>query len=54
MIIRITETLTKEIEVDAISETEGIEKAKDLYWDGEVVLTADDFSGETSFEVIER
>jgi len=54
MIVRITETLTKEIEVDAVSETEGIEKAKDLYWDGEVVLTADDFSGETEFEVIER
>lgn len=54
MIVKITETLTKEIEIDAVSETEGIEKAKALYWDGEVVLTADDFSGETEFEVIER
>ena len=54
MKVRIIEKLVKEIEVEATSEREAIEKAKDLYWDGDVVLDADDFNGETEFELVEE
>ncbi|MDU2109026.1 MAG: DpnD/PcfM family protein [Peptoniphilus rhinitidis] len=41
--IEIRETLLRDIEVKADSYEEALEKVKDLYYESEIVLYADDF-----------
>jgi hypothetical protein len=49
--IKVKETLSRIIEVDAPSQEEAYSKVKDLYQAEEIVLDADDFV-EAEFEVV--
>lgn len=51
--IEITETLKKEVEVEAKNIHEAVAKVMDMYSDCDIVLTADDYS-ETCFHPVAR
>ena len=44
-LVRITETLVKDIEIEAESELDAISKAQDAYEKAEIVLDDTDYSG---------
>lgn len=48
--VQITERLVRTVEVDASTETEAVEKAKQLYSNQDVVLEYDDFDGFAEFK----
>lgn len=52
-IIEITETLQKQIIVNADSEHDAMVMAEELYYNGDEVLNAEDLK-ETQFEIIEE
>lgn len=47
--VEIVETLRRTIEVNAGSENDAIDKTKQLYYDGKIVLDADDFNNMVKF-----
>lgn len=49
--VKIIETLVKEIEIEAASEQEAIDKAEKMYKDEEIVLYADDWES-TEYEIV--
>lgn len=51
--IRITETLVKDVSIDAENKKEAIMLANKLYEDGTIVLNADDFNGDYTIEYME-
>lgn len=52
--IQITELLNKRLVVDANSAEEAKQKVEDAYYNGDVVLTADDYiDGSVQIEIIE-
>lgn len=51
--VEVTETLQRQVEVEADSEQEALQKVKDLYRDEEIVLTWEDFV-ENDFQVIKK
>lgn len=52
--VSVTETLNKVVSVDAESEKEAIEKAKDAYCENEIVLSGDDYLDDSSRFEIEK
>lgn len=49
--VEVSETLARVVEVEAKDAAEAVERAENAYNDGEIVLTADDFFGDsTKFE----
>ena len=48
--ISITEVLKTTVETQAESLDEAIQKVKDRYRNQEIILTADDFTGQVTFE----
>lgn len=54
-LVEISETLQRKVEIEADNPGDAIKKTKDMYYDGEIVLDADDIvDGETSFFIIKR
>lgn len=51
--VKITETLEREIEVEAASEEEAIYNVKQLYYDEEIILDYNDFDGDPEISVID-
>jgi len=49
--VRIVETLSRDVEVEAASEAEAIEEVQKKYDDAEIVLDASDYD-ETDFKVV--
>lgn len=47
--VEIVETLRRTIEVNADSENDAIDKTKQLYYDGKIVLGVDDFDNMVKF-----
>lgn len=47
--VEIVETLRRAIEVNADSENDAIDKTKQRYYDGKIVLDADDFDNMVKF-----
>lgn len=47
--VEIIETLRRAIEVNADSENDAIDKTKQLYYDGKIVLDADNFDNIVKF-----
>lgn len=47
--VEIVETLRRVIEVNADSENDAIDKTKQRYYDGKIVLDADDFDNMVKF-----
>lgn len=52
-VVEVTETLQRQVEIEAENEQEALQKAKDLYRDEEIVLGWQDFV-ENDFQVIEE
>jgi hypothetical protein len=50
--IRITETLSRCVDVEALNEEDAINKVHDMYNDCEIVLGADDFVGPVNIECV--
>lgn len=48
--VKITETLSKVVSVEADSVDEAISKVKDMYKNEEIVLDYSDYDGNTTFE----
>ena len=48
--ISITEVLKTTVDVQAETLEEAIQNVKDRYRDSEIILTADDFTGQVTFE----
>ncbi len=54
-IIQISELLATRLEIEAESLEEAIQKVKDNYYDGNIVLEADDYvDGSVQFEVVDE
>ena len=54
-IIQISELLASRLEIEAETSEEAIQKAKDKYYDGDIVLEADDYvDGSVQFEVVDE
>ena len=45
LVVTIEETLSRDIEVDAINPMDATEKVREMYDNGEIILSADDFVG---------
>lgn len=54
-LVEISETLQRKVEIEADNPGEAIQKTKDMYYDGEIVLDADDIvDGEVGFSVVKK
>lgn len=52
-IIQISELLTRRLEIESETSEEAVQKVKDNYYDGDIVLEADDyFDGSVQFEIV--
>ena len=51
--VEVTETLQRQVEIEAENEQEALQKVKDLYRDEEIVLTWEDFV-ENDFQIIKK
>lgn len=52
-IIQVSELLASRLEIKAETSEEAIQKVKDKYYDGDIVLEADDYvDGSVQFEVV--
>ena len=51
--VEVTETLQRQVEIEAENEQEALQKVKDLYRDEEIVLTWEDFV-ENDFQIIRK
>ena len=49
--VMVEETLVRIEEIEAVDEDEAISIAKQMYRDEEIILTGDDFNGDTSFTI---
>lgn len=52
--IAVVETLSKMIEVEAEDFAEARKKVYNKWADGEIVLSADDYTGEVQFEYVDK
>ena len=52
-VVEITETLQRQVEIEADNEQEALQKAKELYRDEEIVLDWTDFV-ENDFQIIKK
>ena len=50
-VVEVTETLQRQVEIEADNEQEALQKAKELYRDEEIVLDWQDFVG-NDFQII--
>nr|DAW20493.1 MAG TPA: DpnD/PcfM-like protein [Caudoviricetes sp.] len=52
-IIQISELLTRRLEIESETSEEAVQKVKDNYYDGDIVLEADDYvDGSVQFEIV--
>lgn len=50
--IKISETLSRVVEIDAKDEESALEKIREMYSNEEIVLGADDFDYDTTFTIL--
>ena len=54
-IIQVSELLASRVEIEAETSEEAVQKVKDNYYDGDIVLAADDYvDGSVQFEVVDE
>lgn len=54
-IIQVSEILANRLEIEAETSEEAVQKIKDKYYDGDIVLEADDYvDGSVQFEVVDE
>lgn len=52
-IVQISELLTRRLEIESETSEEAVQKIKDNYYDGDIVLEADDYvDGSVQFEIV--
>lgn len=52
-IIQISELLTRRLEIESETSEEAVQKVKDNYYDGDIVLEADDYVDDSvQFEIV--
>ena len=52
-IVQISELLTRRLEIESETPEEAVQKIKDNYYDGDIVLEADDYvDGSVQFEIV--
>lgn len=53
-IVQISELLTRRLEIESETPEEAVQKVKDNYYNGDIVLEADDYvDGSVQFEVVD-
>ena len=50
--IKVLETLSRVVEIDAKDEESALEKIREMYSNEEIVLSADDFDYDTTFTIL--
>lgn len=54
-IVQISELLTKKLVIESETSEEAVQKVEDKYYDGDIVLEADDYvDGSVQFEVVSK
>lgn len=51
--IKVSETLSRNVEVDAKNENDALEKIREMYFNEEIVLGGEDFDYDTTFTILE-